>query len=118
MKFLAIVALSILACVTYGILHDQITARICVEYFTIGHAPLLNTDDPTILGLGWGVIATWWVGVLLGIPLAAAARLGHWPKREPATLVRPLTRLMMVSAVVAAIRDWSAGMPPVAGGCS
>jgi hypothetical protein len=103
MKFLAILALAILACVTYGIVHDQITARICVEYFTIGHPPVFDTDDPTLLGLGWGVIATWWVGVLLGIPLAAAARLGRWPKRDPANLVRPLTRLMIVSAVVATI---------------
>lgn len=103
MKFLAIVALSILACVTYGIVHDQITARICVEYFTIGHPPVFGTESPTLLGLGWGVIATWWVGVLLGIPLAAAARLGHWPKREPASLIKPLVRLMIVSACVAAL---------------
>lgn len=90
MKWLAIVLMCIFTCVAYGIVHDQITARICVEYFTIGHPPIFGTDDPTLLGLGWGVIATWWVGVILGVPLACAARLGPWPKCEPLTLVRPL----------------------------
>ena len=61
------------------------------------------TDDPTLLGLGWGVIATWWVGVLLGVPLAAACRLGRWPKREPRTLWRPLIRLSAFSFTIAAI---------------
>ena len=50
MQWLAIVLLSVLTCVTYGIVHDQITARICVEYFTIGHSPGFDTDDPTLLG--------------------------------------------------------------------
>ena len=44
--------------------------------FTIGHPPVFATDDPTLLGLGWGVIASWWVGLLLGIPLALVARAG------------------------------------------
>jgi len=34
----------ILAAVFYGILHDQITARICVEYFTIGHPIVFGTE--------------------------------------------------------------------------
>ena len=66
MQFMAIVVLCIVSSVVYGIVHDQITARICVEYFTIGHPPVFETDDPTLLGLGWGVIATWWVGAGLG----------------------------------------------------
>jgi len=90
-------------CVVYGILHDQITARICVEYFTIGHPPAFGTDDPTLLGFGWGIIATWWVGGLLGIPLATACRAGRWPKREPRTLWRPLFRLMVVAFIFGAL---------------
>ena len=82
MQVLAIVALCIGAAVVYGIAHDQITARICVEYFTIGHPPVFATDDPTLLGLGWGVIATWWVGLMLGIFLALAARAGRRPPRD------------------------------------
>ncbi len=111
MKWIEIILMCVAACVAYGIVHDQITARICVEYFTIGHPPIFGTDDPTLLGLGWGVIATWWVGVLLGLPLACACRLGHWPKRDPNSLWRPLIRLMMCSfalAIVAGLIGWLA----------
>jgi len=87
----------------YGIVHDQITARICVEYFTIGHAPVFGTDDPTLLGLGWGVIATWWVGLLLGWPLAVMSRAGPLPKRSVRSLVRPIVHLMLITATCAFI---------------
>jgi hypothetical protein len=103
MQFLAIIALCVVAAVGYGIIHDQLTARVCVEYFTIGHAPIFGTDDPTLLGLGWGVLATWWVGVMLGTPLAIVARAGRWPKRTAASLVRPLLVLMAASAVCALV---------------
>ncbi len=109
MQFLAIVALSIAAAVVYGILHDQVTARVCVEYFTVGHTPI-GTDDPTLLGLGWGVIATWWVGVLLGVPLAVAARAGSWPRRSAGSLVRPIGILLTVlacCALAAGILGWA-----------
>lgn len=111
MKWFAIVLMSVAACIVYGVVHNQITARICVEYFTIGHPPVFGTDDPTLLGLGWGVIATWWVGMLLGIPLACACRLGRWPKREPRTLLRPLAIIMACSfalALIAGIAGWLA----------
>jgi hypothetical protein len=79
-EFFKIVLICVLAAVSYGVVHDQFTARVCLEYFTIGHPPVFNTHSPTLLGLGWGVIATWWVGLLLGIPLAMVARLGKRPK--------------------------------------
>ena len=103
MSSLAIIGMCILAAVVYGIVHDQITARVCVEYFTIGHPPIFGTDDPTLLGLGWGVIATWWVGAILGIGLAIAARAGSLPKRSLASLVRPVLMLMGIMAVCALV---------------
>ena len=57
MLFFRIVLLSIASAIGYGILHDQVTARVCVEYFTIGHPPVFSTDSPTLLALGWGTIA-------------------------------------------------------------
>ena len=99
----------ILCAVTYGVLHDQVTARVCVEYFTIGHAPIFPTEDPTLLGLGWGVIATWWVGFLLGVPLAFAARAGNRPKRDVASLLRPVVWLlagMAACALIAGVVGW------------
>ena len=101
MRALAIVAMCMLACVVYGIAHDQITARICPEYFTIGHPPLVATESPTLLGIAWGIAATWWVGLILGGSLAAAARAGGWAKREVGSLVRPVLAVMLISACCA-----------------
>src|SRR5262245_25077785 len=101
MQSLAIVLTCVLAAVAYGIAHDQVTARVCVEYFTVGHPPLFGTDDPTLLGIGWGVIATWWVGLLLGVPLAVVARAGSRPKRSVGSLLPPIVCLLAVMAVCA-----------------
>ena len=101
MQAIAIITLCIAMAVAYGILHDQVTARVCVEYFTIGHPPMFGTESPTLLGLGWGIIATWWVGLSLGLGLAAAARIGSAPKLGLADLRRPIVTLMVVSAIAA-----------------
>jgi hypothetical protein len=101
MQSLGIILTCIIAAVVYGIVHDQITARVCVEYFTVGHPPVFGTDDPTLLGIGWGIIATWWVGLLLGVPLAMVARAGSRPKRSLGSLVRPIMWLMAVMAICA-----------------
>lgn len=95
--------MSVAAAIAYGIAHDQITVRICLEYFTIGHPPVFPTRNPTLLAIGWGIIATWWVGVLLGVPLAIVARAGSRPKRTVGTLVRPVVWLLAVMAVFATI---------------
>lgn len=94
---------AIAAAITYGVLHDQVTARVCVEYFTIGHPPLFDTTNPTLLGLGWGVVATWWVGLILGVSLALVSRLGSWPKTPPSVLWKPIGVLLGCMAVCALI---------------
>jgi hypothetical protein len=101
MQSLLIILVCVLSAVAYGIVHDQVTARVCVEYFTIGHPPVFATDSPTLLGLGWGVIATWWVGLLIGVPLAAAARAGNRPKRTAGSLLKPIGVLLVVMACCA-----------------
>ncbi len=103
MQFFAIVLFCIVSAIGYGIVHDQITARVCVEYFTIGHPPVFDTESPTLLGIGWGIIATWWVGFLLGVPLAIAARAGNRPMRDVRSLVKPVGILLGVMAVCALI---------------
>jgi hypothetical protein len=105
-----IILMCVVAAVAYGIAHDQVTARVCVEYFTIGHPPVFGTDNPTLLGIGWGIIATWWVGVLLGVPLAIVARAGSRPKRSVGSLVQPVAWLLAVMAVcafTAGVLGWS-----------
>jgi hypothetical protein len=98
MESLKIILLCIVAAVIYGILHDQVTARVCVEYFSIGHPPVFHTDSPTLLAFGWGVIATWWMGVILGIPAALASRTGSWPKFDARHLLHPIGCLLIVMA--------------------
>ncbi|HEY5721723.1 MAG TPA: hypothetical protein VIT45_05325 [Allosphingosinicella sp.] len=96
-----IVLFAMLAAIAYGILHDLVTAHLCVEYFTVAHPPVFPTSSPFLLGLGWGIIATWWVGLLLGIALAAAARLGPRPRLGLAELRRPILLVMLASALAA-----------------
>jgi len=95
--------MSVAAAIAYGIAHNQITVRICLEYFTIGHPKVFPTENPTMLAIGWGILATWWVGVLLGVPLAIVAGAGSRPKRTIGSLVRPVAWLLTVMAVFATI---------------
>jgi hypothetical protein len=101
MQFAKIVLCTVLGAIVYGIVHDQITVRICLEYFTIGHPPVFGTVSPTFLALGWGVIATWWVGLPLGCALAIAARAGSNPKRDARSLMRPMGLLFLAMALCA-----------------
>ena len=113
MRFLAIIGISILAAILYGIVHDQITARVCIEYFTVGHAKVIDSDDPTLIALNWGVRATWWAGLFLGLGLATAARLGSRPKREIKTLLKPIAGLLIVMALFASIAGGAVGVSAV-----
>jgi hypothetical protein len=98
------------AAVIYGIVHDQFTARICVEYFTIFHPPVFHTQSPTLLALGWGVIATWWVGAFFSIPLILAARAGPRPVLRASELRSSIIFLlgfMAVSAILFGITGYT-----------
>lgn len=109
MESLKIVLISIAAAALYGIIHDQFTVRICVEYFTVFHPPVFATQSPTLLALGWGIIATWWVGAFLGILLAVAARAGSRPKLSAVTLISPIGKLLLVmggSALVSGLAGY------------
>lgn len=98
-----IVLFSVAAAIIYGVLHDQVTAHLCLEYFTIAHPPVFATDSPILLGLGWGIIATWWVGLPLGLGLLSAARLGRSPRLGLAQLRTPIIKLMLFCASAALI---------------
>ena len=131
MPFLRILLLAVGAAMGYGIVHDQITARICLEYFTIGHPPVFAANSPTALGFGWGVIATWWMGVFLGTPLAWVARRAGPARISARQLVRPVLGLLGCMALSAATAgfvahelaasgrlqldaSWAAVLPPAA----
>ena len=128
MEFVKIVALGLFAAIVYGVIHDQVTARVCLEYFTIGHLALIRTSSPTLLALGWGFVATWWVGIPLGVIIAIAARHSDRPKLSAAQ-VRPyilslmpvvgtlaltsglLAYLLATRGAIALSKDWSDLLP-------
>ena len=115
MEFAKIVSFSVAAAIVYGVLHDQVTAHLCVEYFTIAHPPVFHTQSPFLLALGWGVIATWWVGLPLGVLLAAVARLGPVPRLALAE-VRPWIIWLLIAMAICALVAGAAGSYLVATG--
>jgi hypothetical protein len=103
MEAFKIAVTCVVAAVLYGIVHDQFTARICLEYFTIFHPPVFHTQSPTWLGIGWGVLATWWVGVLFAIPMILAARAGSRPVLRASELRLPIVLLLAFMAASAVV---------------
>jgi hypothetical protein len=103
MEALKIAASCVLAAVLYGIVHDQFTARICVEYFTVFHPPIFPTQSPTLLGIGWGIVATWWVGAFFAVPMILAARAGRCRPLPASQLLSPIMFLLVFMAAIAAL---------------
>ena len=100
-EYVKIVVFAILAACTYGITHDLVTAHVCVEYFLPPvHPIIVPTDNPFLLALIWGIVATWWVGLFLGIPLAVVCRFGTKPKLMVKDVVRPILILLAFLYVV------------------
>lgn len=110
MESLKIVALATGAAIAYGIVMDQITIRVCPEYFTVAHPHILNTGSLTLLALAWGVVATWWAGAIAGVVFGLAASVGSREKLTWRHFTRPvlvLFALMAACAVAAAFAgDW------------
>lgn len=102
-QFLKIVLLGIGAAVFYGVIHDQVTVRICREYFTVAHPPVFGTTSPTLLALGWGIIATWWVGAGLGVLLGVCAQAGSAPRMKAFQVVRPVAMLLLGTGILACV---------------
>ncbi|MEQ1932601.1 MAG: hypothetical protein ABL962_01795 [Fimbriimonadaceae bacterium] len=100
-EWLKIVGFCILASVVYGIAHDQITIRICLPYFTYFHPRIIESQNPTVLALFWGIFATWWMGAIFGGLLACSSRLGTWPKLYCRQMVVPVIKLLAISAIAA-----------------
>lgn len=93
-----VILLCVLVAITYGVIHDEITARLCVEYFTVAHPPLFQTESPTILGFCWGIAATVGIGVILG---AILAEVSQSEGRPPVPVTRLFHSLLILSAAMA-----------------
>lgn len=98
-----IVGLCVFASVVYGIIHDQITARVYLPYFTVYHPHIIDSQDPTVMALLWGVIATWWAGLIVSIPLVFTATLGEMPLIPFGRVVKAVGLLLLGMGVCAAL---------------
>lgn len=82
MRFFGIIGLGAAAGAAFGLFQSAVTAVVC-EF------------DPA------GLVIHSLVGLLLGLALAAAARVGRRPKRSGRSLIRPLLLLLAAMAVFA-----------------
>lgn len=73
------IAACIVILTLYGMIQDQISARLCPEYFTVAHQPIPGLTEPTLLGVAWGFLGAWWGGMLLGMALGLTTTLGSRP---------------------------------------
>lgn len=101
LEYIGIISLGVSSACIYGIVNDQITARICFEYFSEGfHKNNLRGSpiekflkqyprNPTVWALTWGIIASWVVGLVLGVAMAIFSRAGPWPKLPTVNLIVP-----------------------------
>lgn len=99
-EFSKIVGFASLAAILYGLVQDQIAIRICPEYFTVWHPTVVNSDNLTVVALVWGVLATWWVGLSLGVALGLAATAGSGAAIESRAMVRPILLLIGFTAAL------------------
>jgi len=90
----------------YGIIHDQITAHLCVEYFTVVHPPIFHTQSPTVLAFCWGIAATVGIGAVFGSVLAEVSQSEGLP---PYPILR-LCRLIFVLLATTALAAFLAGL--------
>ena len=80
-KFLALIVLAVISCLLaglYGILHDQLTYTISPEYYTkfkfyqfgfMENGQEAIFPNPRIEVSAVGLLATWWMGIPIGIVL-------------------------------------------------
>jgi hypothetical protein len=97
----------LIAVVGYAILQDQVSARLCPEYFTVLHPPIPNLADPTLLGVCWGFLGGWWGGIVLGYAAGLICTLGPRPPLAPRDFVKPLTVCMGAVGTITGLCGYS-----------
>lgn len=67
--FLAFAAKVVGLTATMGVALDLVTAHVAVEYFTVHHPHVVDSESPIVMALIWGIGASWWFGLIAAIPL-------------------------------------------------
>lgn len=78
MNAVRIVAGCVLWACALGIAVDLVTAHVAVEYFTVHHPKVVESQSPLVMAFVWGVGASWWFGLGAGLVVAWAA--GAWQR--------------------------------------
>ena len=101
---LLIIASIIQACI-YGILHDLITAHVCIEYFSVAHPVIILAlhQDPVAHAFIWGILATWWVGLLGGLLLAAILTFRHRGQYRLRSILTRTAKILAQTGVCAGL---------------
>jgi len=47
----------------------MVTANVAVEYFTVHHPHIVDSESPWVMALVWGIGASWWFGLIAGVLL-------------------------------------------------
>jgi hypothetical protein len=58
----------VLSCLL-GLAVDVVTAHVAVEYFTVHHPHVVDSQSPWVMALVWGIGASWWFGLIAGVLL-------------------------------------------------
>ncbi len=96
-----VILLTMVAAIAYGVLHDEVTAHLCIEYFTAGHPRIFNTQSPALLGFCWGVVATFPLGAVIGAIFADVSQAGGAAPHPIGALARSLLLLLSFMALCA-----------------
>lgn len=89
--------------IAYAMVQDQFSAHLCPEYFTIGHPPIPNLQNPVLLGMAWGFLGGFPGGIAIGVPVSLACGAGKRPPLEFRPLAPRLAALLVFMALVTAI---------------
>lgn len=76
--WIIVIGSTLLSCLL-GICLDLVTANVAVEYFSVHHPRIVDTNNPWILAFIWGIVASWWFGA----PAGAIVGFINQRRREP-----------------------------------
>lgn len=98
-RFCYIVLGSVVYACLLGIALDLVTANVAVAYFSVHHPRIIDTDNPWILALVWGVAASWWFGLIGGVVVGMINQFRVQPL-DPSRILRWVRRSCIVLWIV------------------
>ena len=99
-----------------GIALDLITANVAVEYFTVHHPHVVDSQSPWVMALAWGIGASWWFGAIAGIVLATLNLRRSQPLSASTIrvwLLRACVVLWLVMISILAVSYFGIGFLPI-----